>query len=346
MTICFFRKKLRALAVDLGTASTLFALPDEGVILREASAAAADRRGNIVALGNDALQHFGRTSDETAVLYPLRGGAVFDASLCRKMLAGFIVRSFGKTARRLGIDAVLCIPASFGAAALRAVKDAAQGAGLRVIRVISAPVAAALGAQLAIAGPEGRMLLDVGGSLACAAVLTCGGIAVQRTVYVGGRHIDHAIVQYMRKTHRVRIGPHTAEDIKFRLASALCTPGRRMQVYGSDIPAALPCAAEADAAGIYRSILPHLNAIAACAAEVLDGTPPELAGDLVGHGVTLAGGGAHLAGLCTLLNRRLRIPAQRAHDPIACAVLGACAAMEDPDRYFLPRKAHNNMAYL
>ncbi|MBR7035276.1 MAG: rod shape-determining protein, partial [Bacteroidales bacterium] len=197
MTIRISRKKLRALAVDLGTFSTLFALPDEGIILREASVAAADEQGRIVAAGNDALLHFKRAPEKRTILHPLRDGTVFDVSLCREMLAGFVDRTFGKTARRLGLNAVLCIPASFGTAAFAAAEEAANGAGLRVIRVIQTPVAAALGAQLSIDQPEGHMVLDIGGSSTCAAVLTLGGIAMQRTAHTGGRHIDHAIMQYM-----------------------------------------------------------------------------------------------------------------------------------------------------
>ncbi len=346
MTIRISRKKLRALAVDLGASSTLFALPDEGVILREASVAAADEQGRIVAAGNDALLHFKRAPEKRTILHPLRDGTVFDVSLCRKMLAGFVDRTFGKTARRLGLNAVLCIPASFGTAAFAAAEEAANGAGLRVIRVIQTPVAAALGAQLSIDQPEGHMVLDIGGSSTCAAVLTLGGIAMQRTAHTGGRHIDHAIMQYMQKRHCVRISLRAAEEAKFRLASALSEPKHRMQVHGCDVFTGFPHTVEVDVTDMYRFIFPHLREIAACAADVLNDTPPELAGDLLEHGVTLIGGSAQLFGLSAFLSGQLHIPVQHVRDPIACAALGACAAMEHPDRYFLTRKAYDNMAYL
>ena len=63
----------------------------------------------------------------------------------------------------------------------------------------------------------------------------------------------------------------------------------------------------------------------------LERTPPELAGDIADRGIVLAGGGALLKNLDTLLREETGLPVSYAEDPLSAVVLGAGAMLTDMD---------------
>ena len=69
--------------------------------------------------------------------------------------------------------------------------------------------------------------------------------------------------------------------------------------------------------------------IVAAVKETLDRTPPELAGDIMDRGITLAGGGALLQGLEQRLRDECQMPCQLAESPLTCVAVGSGISLEE-----------------
>ena len=61
----------------------------------------------------------------------------------------------------------------------------------------------------------------------------------------------------------------------------------------------------------------------------LDKTPPELAADIMERGITLAGGGALLAGIDQRLAEETGMPIQLARDPLFAVASGSGQVLEE-----------------
>ena len=81
------------LAVDLGTARTLVAVPGRGVIIDEPTIAAVDLgRNRLVAFGSDAVGLSGRCAGEVAIVRPVHHGQLFDLDLTAEVVRDLLRR--------------------------------------------------------------------------------------------------------------------------------------------------------------------------------------------------------------------------------------------------------------
>ena len=82
-----FGLKSKDIGIDLGTANTLVTLKGKGVILKEPSVVAIDRRsGNILATGYEAKEMLGRTPETIKAVRPLKDGVIADFTATQLML--------------------------------------------------------------------------------------------------------------------------------------------------------------------------------------------------------------------------------------------------------------------
>ena len=315
--------------IDLGTVNTVIARRDNGVILRESSVVALDRDNKIVAVGNDAFVLMGRTPGAVRIVHPLRDGVVADLQLCEAMLRHFIEKAMGRTARRAGVRAVLCVPGCITEVEKRALEDAARGAGARMAFLLDEPVAAALGAGLPVEEPIGSLVVDIGGGTTDSAVLAMGGVVQKHSIRAGGTHIDEAILAHIKKAYGMVIGIRTAEDIKRAIGAAVPTAPNTMQVRGRDMDTGLPRTVKLTALEVYGAIQQQLTNIAGCVRTVLSETPPELAADIVDYGMCLTGGGSLLAGMADFFRKETGIDVHIASRPLDCVAEGARIAVEN-----------------
>src|SRR5579862_9019450 len=209
----------RDLAIDLGTANTLVYAKGKGLVLNEPTVVALDSRSReVLAIGTDAWQMIGRTPGYIVAERPLRQGAITDFEITERMLSVLL--------RRVGVGRInrprvlICVPSAITAVERRAVKEATRRAGASGCYLIEQPLAAAIGAGLAIHEPVGSMVVDVGGGTSETAVISLGGMVAQRAIRCGGFDFDAAIQSYVRYKHGVAIGERTAEAVKFAIGSA------------------------------------------------------------------------------------------------------------------------------
>jgi rod shape-determining protein MreB len=146
---------------------------------------------------------------------------------------------------------------------------------------------------------------------------------------VGGRHLDQAVAAHLRRRHGLAIGRLTSEGLKLEIGSAAPEGDRRAEVRGRDLASGLPRVAVVGDEEIAGAIEEPLGRILTAIRRSLERTPPELASDVMDHGLMLAGGGARLHGLADRLRAELQIPVHLPDDPLVCVAAGAGMALEE-----------------
>ncbi|HEX8105437.1 MAG TPA: rod shape-determining protein [Solirubrobacteraceae bacterium] len=320
----------RDLAVDLGTANTLVYERGRGIVVREPSVVAMDaERGEVYAVGAEAHRMIGRTPATIAATRPLRHGVIADFEVTEAMLRYFL-RKASHRSRWTRQRVVMCVPSGVTSVEMRAVEEACLSAGARQVALIEEPIAAAIGAGLEIAQPQGHMVVDIGGGTSEVAVLSMGEIVVEESLRIGGYDLDEAIIAYVRREHGLAIGQPTAEEIKLAIGSAGPLPEElRVEVRGRELVSGLPREVVIDSAQARDALAEPVQAIVDAVRETLDRTPPELASDILTSGILLAGGGALLHGLAERLHDETQMPTYVAASALTCVAEGAGQALEE-----------------
>ncbi|MEG4318785.1 MULTISPECIES: rod shape-determining protein [unclassified Microcoleus] len=334
------------MGIDLGTANTLVYVSGKGIVLQEPSVVAIDQDLKIpLAVGEDAKKMLGRTPGNVIALRPLRDGVIADFDTAELMLKTFIRRVHeGKSLVSPRI--IIGIPSGVTGVERRAVIEAATQAGAREVRLIDEPIAAAIGAGLPVAEATGNMIIDIGGGTTEVAVLSLQGTVISESVRVAGDELNEAIVQYMKKVHNLVIGERTAEEIKIQVGSAYPTTEDddvMMEVRGLHLLSGLPRTVTIKGPEIRESMSEPLSVIVEAVKRTLERTPPELAADIIDRGIMLAGGGALMKGLDTLISHETGIVTHVAADPLCCVVLGTGRVLENKqlERVFSGQSSRN-----
>ncbi|MBR0446254.1 MAG: rod shape-determining protein [Oscillospiraceae bacterium] len=312
------------LGIDLGTSNVLIYVDGSGVILREPSVVAVDKNtGRILKVGSAARNMLGRTPGNLVAMHPLKDGVISDHEMTVKMLQQLFrvaakTRFFSPKPR-----VVICVPSGVTEVEERTVINAAIEAGARRVYLIEEPLAAALGANLDISGPNGHMVVDIGGGTTDIAVLTLNGVAVSSSTKVAGIAMDDAIVKHVRRKHGVIIGQTTAEEVKIQIG---CVYPRNedasVSVKGRDAKSGMPRELVLTASELFEALHRPARIIADEVLSVLEDASPELVSDIAQNGITLTGGGSQIWGMAQLISERTGIQCAVADDPESCVAYG------------------------
>jgi rod shape-determining protein MreB and related proteins len=326
--MALFPKKL---GVDLGTVNVLIYESGQ-IVLQEPSMAALlveDQR--IVGFGQPAREMLGRVDEEDIqVIRPLQNGVIADYEVTEAMLRHFFERI---GARTLFVKPRVMITVPYGVTSVekRAVYEAAMAAGSREVYLIWEPLAAAIGTGLPVGTPAGDMVVNIGGGITEAAVLTMNNIIRAESGRVGGLRMDEAIASYVRRKYGLNIGQPTAESVKVQVGAAIDLPEELvMEVQGRDNSTGMPMTIRISTGEVVEALTDPMKSIAAVVRNVLGQTPPELASDIMDRGITLTGGGALLRGIDQYLTRETGVPVYVADKPMIVTAIGAGRALSDP----------------
>jgi rod shape-determining protein MreB and related proteins len=319
----------RDMAVDLGTANTLVYVRGRGIVLSEPSVVAVDSRsGDVHAVGLEAKRMLGRTPGTIQAIRPLKDGVIADFDITEEMLRHFIQRVHQN--RFAHPRVVVCVPSGVTGVEKRAVEEACLSAGARQAYLIEEPMAAAIGAGLPVGDPTGSMILDVGGGTSEVAVISLGGIVVSESIRVGGDEMDDALVNHCKHEHKLLIGQQTAEEVKLEIGSASDLPEEMStEIRGRDLVTGLPKTVLLTSSEVRAAIEEPVGQIVGAVKNTLDRTPPELAGDIMDRGITLAGGGALLQGMDERMRDECQMPAQLTESPLTCVAVGSGRSLEE-----------------
>ena len=315
-------KLSRDLGIDLGTANVLVYAEGQGIVLREPSVVAIDKvNGRVLQVGAAARNMLGRTPGNVVAVRPLRQGVISDYEMTEKMLSQFLKKIIRYSLIKPRV--VVCVPSGITEVEERAVIQAAMEAGARRVYLIEEPFAAALGAGLDLSGPNGHMVVDIGGGTTDIAVLSLNDIAVSSSMKIAGDTFDEAIVTYIRRRHGLAIGLTTAEEIKITVGCVTARPEEvSMTVKGRDVKTGLPRDVLITSSEMLELLSRPARLIVDEILNVLELSSPELVADVSKNGIVLTGGGSLIWGMDRIIHERTEIPCMVADNAESCVALG------------------------
>jgi len=318
------------IGIDLGTASVLVYVKGKGVVLNEPSVVAIDKNtGKLLKVGDEARQMLGRTPGNIVAIRPLREGVISDYDMTERMLKEFIrkVSGFQLFKPRL----IICVPSGITEVEERAVIDAGIQAGARRVYLIEEPVAAAIGAGIDIAKPDGHMIVDIGGGTSDIAVISLSGVVESDSIKVAGDQFNEAVIKYMRRKHNILLGERTAEEMKIRIGCVykpVPVEPRTMDVKGRCLLTGLPKTITITDDEMLEAFEEPVERILEAVHSVLERTPPELVADVSTNGIVMTGGGSLVAGFPALIESRTGIYTRVADDAISCVAEGTGKSLD------------------
>lgn len=312
------------LGVDLGTTNVLIYAAGKGVVVREPSVVAIDKNtGRILQVGTEARNMLGRTPANVVAMHPLKDGVISDHVMTVRLLQVLFRRAAAQGLFTPKPRVVISVPSGVTEVEERTVINAAIEAGARRVYLIEEPLAAAMGANLAIQGPNGHMVVEIGGGTTNIAVVSLNGVARSSSIKVAGDSFDEAVIRHVRRWHGVVIGKSTAEDIKIKIGCVDKSPEEMsMRVRGRDVKSGMPRELNLNSTEIADVLRRPAKTIADEIMSVLEDTSPELVSDIAENGITLTGGGSQLGGMAQLIEERTGIRCTVADDPDSCVVYG------------------------
>ncbi len=327
----------KEIAIDLGTANTIIIYNDK-VVVDEPSIVAIERTsGKIIAVGKKAQMMHGKTHENIKTIRPLRGGVIADFHAAEHMIREMIkMIEIRKSWFPPALKMVICIPSGITEVEERAVKDSAEQAGAKEVRLIHEPMAAAIGIGIDVLEPVGNMVIDIGGGTSEIAVIALGGIVNNKSIRIAGDEFNSDIEEYMRKQHNLNIGERTAERIKIEVGAALAdidNPPPEYPVHGRDMLTGIPKEVIVNHAEIAHALDKSIMKIEAAVLNALEMTPPELAADIFETGIYLAGGGSLLRGLDKRIQLRTKLKVHVAEDPLRAVARGTGIALKNFDKF-------------
>ncbi|WP_407891704.1 rod shape-determining protein [Lacticaseibacillus sp. N501-2] len=319
------------IGIDLGTANTLVYVDGKGIVLHEPSVVAKNTQsGEIIAVGEEARAMIGRTPANVTAIRPMKDGVIADYDTTAAMLKYFMEKALGGNGAHP--EVMICVPSGVTEVEKRAVIDAAKVAGAKEAFVIEEPYAAAIGAGLPVMDPTGSMVVDIGGGTTDVATISLGGIVSSRSIRMAGDKMDEAVISYIRQQYNLLIGERTAEDIKMEIGSASVERAKEidgMTIRGRDLLTGLPKTVEVTAVDIANAINEVVLAIIEAVKETLEETSPEIAADVIDHGIVLTGGGALLKHLSEVISDAAQVPVFIAQDPLDCVAIGTGESLKN-----------------
>lgn len=320
------------IGMDLGTANILIALKGKGIVLREPSVVALDKiTGEIVATGKEAREMIGRTPENIKAVKPMQDGVIADFTATGLMLRNMLKKVCQKyNAGKPRV--VVGVPSGITEVEKRAIEEAFLQANAREVYLIEEPMAAAIGAGLNVKEATGSMIVDIGGGTTEVAVISLSGIVASNSVRVAGNEIDESIVEYLKRKKGIAIGLSAAENLKIELGCALPLVSEvTKEIRGRDLDTGLPKTVIVSSKDIERAMKKPINEIIEAIINTLAVTPPELASDIIVNGIYLAGGGAQIRNLDTLIAQKTGVQTFVADTPLECVAIGTGKVLENID---------------
>ncbi len=330
MKLQFFNRIFKDIGIDLGTANSLVYLKNNGIVVNEPTVAAVNNKTNkILAVGEEAKKMIGRTPSHISVVRPLVNGVISDFEMTEEFLRELLKRQ--RTNPILSYRrAILAVPNNLTEVERKSVEDAALNAGCSKVFLVESPTAAALGAGLPIGEPSASLIVDIGGGTTDIAVISLGGTVVSRTLKIAGDKFNEDIIKFVRDEFRLAIGEPTAEFAKISVGSAVPMDERlEVPIRGRDFSTGLPREVVMKNNHVRQALGKSLQTIVDALREVVEETPPELVGDILGGGIYICGGGAMLRGFGDLIGKEVGVSVRVVENPLTCVARGLGAMVDD-----------------
>lgn len=320
-----------SIAIDLGSAATIIYVHGRGVVVDEPSLVAVhNASGEVIAVGAEARQMYGREARDVSVVAPLLNGVVADFERTREMLMRFVrnARSGTSFSRR----ALMSVYPGVTHVERRALLTAAEHARIGRVMMMDEGLAAAFGAGVKLDDARASAVVDIGSGTTNVAVVGHGAIIHSRSERIGSADINAAIVNHVRRHRGLAIGPTSAERVKLDLGSAMLPEdlGREITIRGRDVVTGSPGAINLTAGELYPVVHYVVHKIVDVVSTTLAELSPEVAGDIYERGIILTGGGALFHGMADYTREYTKLAVQIADEPRYAIIHGLAKMFDDP----------------
>ena len=320
--------------IDLGTSNIRIYVPKKGIVVNEPSVVALSAiTQKATSAGDEAKRMLGRTPEGIVASYPLTDGVIASYKITKQMLEIYLGRVLGRI-RIFKPEIIINVPIGATSTEKKAVLDVVEGIGAKKVYLIKSPLASAIGAGIDIFSSSGNMIIDVGGGKTEVAVISLGDIVAFSSVRYGGKKLDTAISDYIRKNKNLIIGEQTAELAKIQIGSIVGLKKElKMEVSGSNTVTGLPESIMINTADITAAIRPPINEIILAVKQVLQKTPPELSSDVMDKGIVICGGASLLRNFDEMLTKVTGVPCQMSEEADLCTIRGIITVMDNFNDY-------------
>lgn len=324
------------IAIDLGTANTVVMVKGKGIIINEPSVVAVQKDGrggnSILAVGKDAKDMVGKTPGSIVAIRPMKDGVIADFEMTEKMIRYFVEKVHNRT-KFIHPRVVIGVPYGVTQVERKAIKESAMSAGAREVFLVEEPMAAAIGAGLPVKEPKGSLVIDIGGGTTEIGVVSLGGLVISKSIRMAGDKMDMAIIDYIKRKYNLLIGERVAEDVKISIGNASPSSEDEMSMFvnGRDQVTGFLSTIEFTGEDAREALKDVLRDMLDALKDVLEVTPPDLAGDIVQNGIVLTGGGALLKGIDKFFSDSIKLPVYIADEPLLAVAKGTGRVLEEID---------------
>lgn len=312
------------IGIDLGTSNTVVYIKDKGIVVNQPSVVAYEVKSKkIIAVGNDAKKMIGKTPDGIEVVYPVKKGVISDYLLAERMIKAYVQKAIEQ--RKIWGKPSICVsvPSKATEVEKRAVHDAVNRTGAKKVYILEKPFAAAIGTNVDIDSPKGRMFVDIGGGTTDIAIVSKGGINYSNSIKLGGNDFDEAIIRYLRKRHNILLGNISAEKLKYEIGSVYSREKDAVgYAKGKDLINGLPVKIPVHSSEIIEAVKEISDQIIDSIKIALESTTAELVGDIAEFGIVLSGGGSKIFGMNKLISASLDVNVKIMKNPELVVAIG------------------------
>lgn len=322
----------KRIGIDLGTESIIVSIKSKGIVINEPAIIAIEKGTNdILAVGSEAKEMIGKTPDKIEALRPLQHAGIANLK-ATEMIVKDIINRLDKRYKIGKPEVLINVHIGITDIEKRALLQLVSDTGAKEAFFIEEPIAAALGANLDIYSPEGKMIVDLGSGTTETAVISLGEIVTSNSIRIAGDDFDQDIIDYLKRKQNFEIGKNAAEKIKMEMASAKPDLGRRIDVKGRDLVTGFPKTVTLTAMQVHEAIRESLIKLAEMIRSAIERTPPELMSDINEKGIILTGGGSYIEKIDEFLEEATGVRVIIAENPLECVALGLYKIIENEDR--------------
>ena len=315
--------------IDLGTSNIKVFCKSTGKIINEKNTIAIVNKNQMYAYGDSAYAMYEKAPDRIHVSFPIVNGVIADFNNMQTMMFELLEKYTKGKAH--SAEFIVAVPTDITEVEKKAFFDIFFKSKMRPKSVLlcEKPLADAVGLELDVNEPTGRMIVDIGADTTEISVISLSGLVLSDLLHFGGNRIDESIISYVRRTHELVIGQKTAKALKEDLGSGVPGLEKRMVVVGRDVVSGLPIEMELTSEDIYAAIKDNLNSICTSIKMILEKTPPELAKDIIHSGIYITGGASQIHDLDTLFTQITNIKVNTCDTPEESAVRGLNKIVSD-----------------
>ncbi|WP_409200532.1 rod shape-determining protein [Methanobrevibacter sp. DSM 116169] len=323
-----------SLGIDLGTLNTVIAKPsgDKFDLYQIPSVVAVkkDDPSAVLAVGEEAKKMLGRTPEDIVAVRPLKKGVIENVAQAQALLikAMQIGIKEGESVGRI----VIGIPGDASEVEKNAAEEIGRKAGAEYVLVISEGLAAAIGAGLPIAEPNGTMVIDIGAGSTDIVIISLGGINDIETVRFGGDDVDARIVEIVADKYDVAIGIHDAEAAKMEVGMIHCSEtleNLSVEIIGKSMETNRPKKVVIDSMLVADAVEPVMQEVISGLNLIFDRLSPELMMGVYNNSVAV-GGSSRLRGLKERIMDEVSIPISVSDDPMTVVAKGTAIVAAEP----------------